>query len=58
MKKDNVLYKKFIYFLEKVEIEKFNKKRFRKKASRREMLLNVLEQIFKRLISYSPLLVE
>ena len=50
--------KKFIYFLEKVGIEKFNKKRFRKKASRREMLLNVLEQIFKRLISYSPLLVE
>ena len=58
MEKDNLLYKKFIYFLEKVEIEKFNKKRFRKKASRREMLLNVLEQIFKRLISYSPLLVE
>ena len=58
MEKDNVLYKKFIYFLEKVGIEKFNKKRFRKKASRREMLLNVLEQIFKHLISYSPLLVE
>ena len=58
MEKDNVLYKKFIYFLEKVGIKKFNKKRFRKKASRREMLLNVLEQIFKRLISYSPLLVE
>ena len=58
MEKDNVLYKKFIYFLEKVEIEKFTKKRFRKKASRREMLLNVLEQIFKRLISYNPLLVE
>ena len=36
--------KNFIYFLEKVEIEKFNKKIFRKKASRREMLLNVLEQ--------------
>ena len=58
MEKDNLLYKKLIYFLEKVEIEKFNKKRFRKKASRREMLLNVLEQIFKRLINYSPLLVE
>ena len=58
MEKDNILYKKFIYFLEKVGIEKFNKKRFRKKASRREMLLNVLEQIFKRLISYSPLPVE
>ena len=58
MEKDNVLYKKFIYFLEKVEIEKFNKKIFRKKASHREMLLNVLEQIFKRLISYIPLLVE
>ena len=58
MEKDNILYKKFIYFLEKVGIEKFNKKRFRKKASRREMLLNVLEQIFKRLISYIPLLVE
>ena len=36
--------KKFIYFLEKVEIEKFNKKRFRKKASLYEMLLNVLVQ--------------
>ena len=58
MEKDNPLYKKFIYFLEKVGIEKFNKKRFRNKASRREMLLNVLEQIFKRLISYSPLPVE
>ena len=59
MEKDNLLYKKILFtFLEKVEIEKFNKKRFRKKASRREMLLNVLEQIFKRLISYSPLLVE
>ena len=58
MEKDNVLYKKFIYFLEKVGMEKFNKKRFRKKASRRDMLLNVLEQIFKRLISYIPLLVE
>ena len=58
MEEDNILYKKFIYFLEKMGIEKFNKKRFRKKASRREMLLNVLEQIFKRLISYSPLLVE
>ena len=34
----------YIYFLEKVGIKKFNKKRFRKKASRREMLLNVLEQ--------------
>ena len=58
MEKDNILYKKFIYFLEKVGIEKFNKKRFRKKASHKEMLLNVLEQIFKRLISYSPFLVE
>ena len=58
MEKDNVLYKKFIYFLEKVGIEKFNKKRFRKKASHKEMLLNVSEQIFKRLISYSPLPVE
>ena len=37
--------KKILFtFLEKVEIEKFNKKRFRKKASRKEMLLNVLEQ--------------
>ena len=58
MEKDNILYKKFIYFLEKSGDKKFNKKRFRNKASRREMLLNVLEQIFKRLISYSPLLVE
>ena len=58
MEKDNVLYKKFIKKKKKVGIEKFNKKRFRKKASRREMLLNVLEQIFKHLISYSPLLVE
>ena len=46
-----IIWKKIIYytknlftFLEKVGIEKFNKKRFRKKASRREMLLNVLEQ--------------
>ena len=46
MEKDNILYKKFIYFLEKVGIEKFNKKRFRKKASHREMLLNVLEEVF------------
>ena len=59
MEKNNLLYKKILFtFLEKVVIEKFNKKIFRKKASRREMLLNVLEQIFKRLISYSPLLVE
>ena len=36
--------KNFIYFLEKMGIEKFNKKIFRKKASRREMLLNVLER--------------
>ena len=42
MEKDNLLYKKILFtFLEKVEIEKFNKKIFRKKASRREMLLNV-----------------
>ena len=45
MEKDNLLYKKnFIYFLEKVEIEKYNKKRVRKRSSHREMLLNVLEQ--------------
>ena len=60
-----IIWKKIMYytknlftFLEKVRIEKFNKKRFRKEASRREMLLNVLEQIFKRFISYIPLLVE
>ena len=58
MEKDNILYKKFYLLFEKIGIEKFNKKRFRKKASHREMLLNVLEQIFKRLISYIPLLVE
>ena len=50
--------KNLFTFLEKVRIEKFNKKRFRNKASHKEMLLNVLEQIFKRLVNYGPLLVE
>ena len=48
MEKDNILYKKFIYFLEKVGIEKFNKKIFRKKDIRKYYILKILNEDIKK----------